>query len=109
MQDFLPTKQTNKKKKTRFLLLSPLQTGTCLPRLQGLNQLLLPLQTFNTPRKGLRVESRHQASALWERLAGQLFTQLGIFRSRCYKASACILPYLEKHRIASWGEDINPR
>ena len=54
---------------------------TCYPGVQGLNQMLLQLLTFNTPGKEFRVESRLEASLLREKLAEQVFRQLDILRT----------------------------
>ena len=70
---------------TKLIWLCQLHLGiavdTCPPPLQKFNGVLLQLLSFNTPWKELRVESRQEASVLWERLAAQVFRWLGICRS----------------------------
>ena len=69
--------------------------STCHLPLQGLNHVLLQLLTFNTP--GRSPQWKWGVLCSREKLAGQVFRQLDIFRSWFYEPSSCISPYLEKH------------
>ena len=72
--------------------------GTYPLSLRRLNYLLPPLLSFNTLWKEFSVESKSEAlCAQGEKLAGQVFTLLDIFRSLFYEANSCISSYLEKH------------
>ena len=63
------------------LLHISIAVDTCPPPPQEFSRVLLQLLTFSTPWKVLRAESRQEASVFWDRLAGQVFRWLDIFRS----------------------------
>ena len=76
-----------------------LAMGACHLPLQGLNQVLLQLLTFDTPWKESRVDSRNEAlcTGRWGvggKLAEQAFRQ---FQEWIYEPNSCISSYLEKH------------
>ena len=64
--------------------------------------MLLKLLTSNNPLKELRVESRNEALCALGKLAGQVFRESDILRSRFYEPNSCISSYLEKHYNPSW-------
>ena len=50
---------------------------------------------FQQPSSRWRAEMNYPVPR--EKLAGQVFKQLGIFRNQFYEPNSCIFPYLEKH------------
>ena len=64
--------------------------------------MLLKLLTSNNPLKEFRVESRNEALCALGKLAGQVFRESDILRSRFYEPNSCISSYLEKHYNPSW-------
>ena len=78
--------------------------STHLP-LQGLNQALLQLLTFNTPWREFRVESRNEALCALGK-TGRTGFQIDIFRCWSYEPNSCISSYLEKHQIPSWNSSL---
>ena len=75
---------------------SALAMGTGHLPPQGLNYVLLQLLTFNTPLKGVQVESSSEALCALGK-TGRAGLQIDIFRSQFYEPNSCISSYLEKH------------
>ena len=78
-----------------------LKIGAFHPLPQELNHDRLQLLTFNILWKESMGKFRNEASVLWEKLAEQVFTEVGIF-SRFYEPNSCISSYLEKYQNPSW-------
>ena len=78
-----------------------LAVGTCHLPLQGLNQVVLQLLTFNTLWKELRIESGNEAlSARGKTVRAGL--QIDMFRNWFYEPNSYISSYLEQHQNPSW-------
>ena len=77
-----------------------LAVGTCHLPLQGLNQVVLQLLTFNTLWKEFRVESGNEAlSARGKTVRAGL--QIDMFRNWFYESNSYISSYLEQHQNPS--------
>ena len=84
---------------------SQLQIGICHPPLQGLNQVLLKMLTFNTPWRELRLESGKKALWALGKLAGRVFRELDLFRSWFYEPRSCVSSHTWKGTKFLHGDD----